>query len=330
MILKMPALLLSASCHLSRLFSQSRFVSFSTRLIKMDLVVDIADRYFFTKYNIYPGDWSEDYWLRQCFSSAILCYIGGTTIYLTVSPLVFWFIFDHRLMKHPLFLKNQIRREMWMSLTAGIFLCLLTSVVLLLELRGYSKLYSMDEIDVTVYEAIVLVIRDSVGLILFSDCLIYWIHRFLHHRYIYRHLHKQHHKWKIPTPFASIAFHPFDGFLQSVPYHIYPCIFPTNRHAYLVLFFLVIVWTISIHDGDYRVPTVLRPFINGSAHHTDHHLFYNYNYGQYFTFWDRIAGSYRSPSVYEGVSLVDAVNKKATKVIDEGECNGYVGKAHEG
>ena len=36
--------------------------------------------------------------------------------------------------------------------------------------------------------------------------------------------------------------------------------------------------------------------INTSAHHAVHHLYFNYNYGQYFTFWDRFGGSHREPT----------------------------------
>jgi lathosterol oxidase len=36
--------------------------------------------------------------------------------------------------------------------------------------------------------------------------------------------------------------------------------------------------------------------INSSAHHSVHHLYFNYNYGQYFTFWDRFGGSHRQPT----------------------------------
>ena len=35
--------------------------------------------------------------------------------------------------------------------------------------------------------------------------------------------------------------------------------------------------------------------MNSSAHHTVHHLEFNYNYGQYFTLWDRIGKSYKRP-----------------------------------
>lgn len=36
--------------------------------------------------------------------------------------------------------------------------------------------------------------------------------------------------------------------------------------------------------------------INGAACHTMHHLYFNYNYGQYTTLWDRLGGSYRQPN----------------------------------
>ena len=43
---------------------------------------------------------------------------------------------------------------------------------------------------------------------------------------VYKHLHKLHHRWIVPTPFASHAFHWLDSFLQSSPYHLYAFLFP--------------------------------------------------------------------------------------------------------
>ena len=39
----------------------------------------------------------------------------------------------------------------------------------------------------------------------------------------------------------------------------------------------------------------LENVINGPAHHTLHHLHFTVNYGQYFTWADRVGGSYRHP-----------------------------------
>ena len=145
---------------------------------------------------------------------------------------------------------------------------------------------------------------------------IYWIHRGLHHKKVYKYIHKAHHIWKVPTPFASHAFHPVDGFLQSCPYHIYPFLFPLHKFTYLGLFVFVNFWTVSIHDGYYRVPDTFKPIVNGSAHHTDHHLFYNFNYGQFFTLWDRIGKTFRNPSAFEGNGpMVEAL--KAIDLTDE-------------
>lgn len=83
----------------------------------------------------------------------------------------------------------------------------------------------------------------------------------------------------------------------------------TLQVVYLSLFVFVNIWTISIHDGDYRIPGPLICLINGAAHHVDHHLFFNYNYGQYFTLWDRLGGSYRHPSALLGKGPHDHIRK---------------------
>lgn len=39
----------------------------------------------------------------------------------------------------------------------------------------------------------------------------------------------------------------------------------------------------------------LESIINGPAHHTLHHMYFVVNYGQYFTWADKVGGSYRHP-----------------------------------
>ena len=50
----------------------------------------------------------------------------------------------------------------------------------------------------------------------------------------------------VPTPFASYAFHPLDGYLQSLPYHIFIFIFPLHKKLYLGLFVVINFWTILV------------------------------------------------------------------------------------
>uniref|UniRef100_A0A8C5QM99 Sterol-C5-desaturase n=1 Tax=Leptobrachium leishanense TaxID=445787 RepID=A0A8C5QM99_9ANUR len=265
----------------------------------MDLVLNAADYYFFTPY-MYPAGWSEDDPLRQFLSLLIVTNLGALVIYFLFAGLSYYFMFDHSLMKHPQFLENQVRREITFTLQSMPWISFPTVALFFAEVRGYSRLY--DNIDSSPYGWFG-VILSMISFLFFTDMMIYWIHRFLHHRLIYKRIHKPHHLWKVPTPFASHAFHPVDGFMQSLPYHIYPFLFPLHKVTYLGLYIFVNIWTVSIHDGDYRVPELLKHVINGSAHHTDHHLFFDYNYGQYFTLWDKIGGSYKNPSSFEGNGL---------------------------
>ena len=270
----------------------------------MDLVLDACDYFFFTPY-VYPAELDPNDWRRQILSLYLITTIGGYIMYITMASFSYIFIFDRSLMQHPKFLKDQVRLELQYTCSIIPLMTLPTVLLFLLEVRGYSKLYYGVE---GIYGWL-FVLMSMFTFLMFTDCLIYWIHRGLHNPLVYAQLHKSHHKWKIPSPYASHAFHPIDGFLQSLPYHIYPFLFPLNKILYMILFVFVNMWTVSIHDGDYRVPDILKPFINGSAHHTDHHLFYNYNYGQFFTLWDRIGGSFKNPSAYEGEAPRDTVRR---------------------
>ncbi|TBU49813.1 hypothetical protein BD309DRAFT_1070507 [Dichomitus squalens] len=234
--------------------------------------------------------WPRDYLPRQAISLALLTLVGVHILYFLFSGLSYKYIFNHEMMKHPRFLKNQVKLEIQCSLKAFPGMTALTLPWFLGEVRGYSKLYD----DVSEYGWGYLIFSTFFFLV-FTDYCIYWIHRWEHHPICYKWLHKPHHKWLIPTPFASYAFHPLDGYLQSVPYHLFIYVFPLHRKLYLALFLFVNFWTILIHDSDMITGHPLEKVINGPAHHTLHHLYFTVNYGQYFTLADRMGNSYRQP-----------------------------------
>ncbi|KAL8566527.1 Lathosterol oxidase [Nucella lapillus] len=289
----------------------------------MDLVLKNTDYYFLTPY-VYGPDWPEDEPIRQLLSLLAITNVGGYVLYFILTSLSFYTIFDRRLLQHPQILPNQIQREIMCTVKSVPLMSLPTCVCFYMEVRGYSKLYDNVQDSMLGWPGLAL---SAFTFIAFTDASIYWIHRGLHHRAVYRHLHKTHHTWKVPTPFASHAFHPLDGFLQSLPYHLYIFLFPMHKVTYLALFVFVNVWTVSIHDGDYRVPQFLQSIVNGCAHHTDHHLFYSYNYGQFFTLWDHIGGSFRNPSAFEGKGPLEEVMGLIKKEGNCGMVNGSGKKA---
>lgn len=246
----------------------------------------------------YMSRWDRDNIFRQCVSMFALTWFSALVIYFTFAGLSYLFVFDHTTFQHPKYLKNQMRMEIQQAVSSIPLMTLFTVPFFVAEVRGYSFMY--DTISNPGFSSPLL---DTLGnawtylqfpaFLMFTDFGIYWIHRALHHPILYKRLHKPHHKWIMPTPFASHAFHPLDGYAQSVPYHLFPFLFPLQKFAYLALFTFIQIWTVMIHDGEYVANS---PVINGAACHTMHHLYFNYNYGQFTTLWDRVGGSYRKPN----------------------------------
>lgn len=272
----------------------------------MDYVLHYADEYAFNY--IYPESIPVDNIFRQCISMFTLTTLGGAFTYLLPATILYYTIFDRRLELHDKYLPNQRWLEIKYAMWSVPYMAIPTAAVFVAEINGFSKLYdNIDDHPLGIWFMLITV----VTFILFTDFGIYWIHRWLHLPIFYGRFHKPHHKWLICTPYASHAFHPVDGFAQSFPYHLYIFLFPMHKWLYLGLFLFVNTWSTLIHDEVYWVPDFLREIVNGSAHHTDHHLFFNYNYGQYFTLWDRIGGSFRNPSGFEeGASVYDDLKRQ--------------------
>ena len=73
----------------------------------MDVVLGLADKYFFTPY-VYPETWEESNPWRQFLSLNIVTDLGGAILYLITASLSYLFIFDHNLLKHPQVLEVSI------------------------------------------------------------------------------------------------------------------------------------------------------------------------------------------------------------------------------
>lgn len=227
--------------------------------------------------------------LREFVSIMFITILFGWILYFAVATLSYIFVFDKKIFNHPRYLKNQMLLEIERAVTAIPIMVMLTAPFFLMELKGYSRLYfNVNELTGG-WRSILI---QFPMFILFTDCGIYFIHRILHWPTVYKKLHKPHHKWIVCTPFASHAFHPVDGWAQSLPYHLFPLVFPLHKVSYLALFTFVNFWTVMIHDGSYWSND---PVVNGTACHTVHHLYFNYNYGQFTTLWDRLGNSYRRP-----------------------------------
>ncbi|KAK1622863.1 fatty acid hydroxylase [Colletotrichum phormii] len=262
--------------------------------------------------NSYGSAWPRDSILRQTISLLAITQIGACALYWIFSPLSYYYIFDRRLEYHPRFLKNQIRQEIISSMKAVPVINILTLPFFLAEVRGKSLLYT----HVEEYGLWWMAFSVAIFMV-WNDIAIYWIHRLEHHPSVYKYIHKPHHKWIVPTPWAALAFHPLDGYVQSLPYHVFVFVCPIQKYLYMGLFVLVQIWTILIHDGDMISGHWLEKYINSPAHHTLHHMYFTVNYGQYFTWADNYFDSHRAPQP-ELDPLHDALKvMRAKGLVDE-------------
>jgi len=263
--------------------------------------------------NAYMSAWNRDDWRRQALTLYLITWLFGVLVYYIFAGASYLFIFDKSTFNHPRYLKHQIRLEMKQANIAFPIMAILTVPWFLAEVRGYSRLYDTTEEGPGRWYNYL----QFPFFLAFTDSLIYWIHRGLHHPRIYKYIHKPHHKWIMPTPFASHAFHPLDGYAQGLPYHIFPFLFPLSKIASVAFFVFVNIWTVLIHDGEYAHNS---PVINGAACHTMHHLYFNYNYGQFFTIWDRLGGSYRKPNdelFQRELKMCQSEWKKQAEAVDK-------------
>eukprot|EP00754_Rhynchopus_humris_P005230 Rhum_TRINITY_DN12625_c0_g2::Rhum_TRINITY_DN12625_c0_g2_i1::g.53076::m.53076/K00227/SC5DL, ERG3; Delta7-sterol 5-desaturase len=217
--------------------------------------------------------------------------VGGAFFYLFFAGLSFWYSFVYN--KSKLFpttikeedLYKQARCEIEIALTSVWKMAFLMWPGAFFSHRGYSQIYKEWPTDAAGWGYFV---GSNIWFFIFTDFCIYWAHRGLHHPMLYRRIHKLHHTFQYTTPFSSHAFHPVDGFTQGCPYYIFIYLFPFHNVQFLMMFILVNMWTINIHDQI----DLGNKYLSSTGHHTIHHVDFWYNYGQYTTLWDRIGGTY--------------------------------------
>ncbi len=223
----------------------------------------------------------------------ILLITGGATAYLFFSGLSYLVVFvllRDRLVPSYRPDPAENRRAMFWGIVGNLGNALFTMPIHLAVAQGYSKVYW----DVSEYGLAWLVLSVPIYL-MFTETCIYWVHRWLHTvPFLWRRLHHIHHSWRSVTSWVSMAFHPLDSFAQALPHHLIGFFLPIHGLVYLAILQITLLWSVSIHD---RVSLVRWKWLNYADHHTVHHWVGDFNYGQFFTVWDRWMGSYRDPDV---------------------------------
>lgn len=126
-----------------------------------------------------------------------------------------------------------------------------------------------------------------------DDTWVYFGHRALHHKRIYKYIHKVHHTYQ--SPFAPDAEyeHPAETVILGVGFFT-ACMLFTNHLAVLWAWLYVrLLVTYDSHSG-YDLPLNifhLLPAYNGAREHDWHHQFFTGNYAPTFVWWDQLFGT---------------------------------------
>jgi 4-alpha-methyl-delta7-sterol-4alpha-methyl oxidase len=126
-----------------------------------------------------------------------------------------------------------------------------------------------------------------------DDALFYGLHRALHTRWLFRHVHARHHRIHAPFALTGAIMHPIEWVLISGLVVVVPLLVGMHAH---VLWMCVVLrqWgNAEFHagvEGGWSLFSRL-PGSGGVRHHDQHHARMAGNYAALFTFWDRMLGT---------------------------------------
>ena len=147
---------------------------------------------------------------------------------------------------------------------------------------------------------VAIMVAQIVAMVILHDTWFYWMHRALHLKALFRRAHATHHVSRTPTSWAAYSFAPIEAVFESI---YVPAMFVVVSHVapmqpWAIFLFLghQIARNVIGHSGfELAWPGFTRSPLTGwlttTTHHDLHHTEGRYNFGLYFTCWDRMMGT---------------------------------------
>ncbi|XAR56006.1 Sphinganine C(4)-monooxygenase [Bertholletia excelsa] len=157
--------------------------------------------------------------------------------------------------------------------------------------------------DSVVQQSSLVVLKQFVLAMLVLDTWQYFMHRFLHrNKFLYRHIHSQHHRLVVPYAFGALYNHPLEGLiLDTIGGALSFLLSGMSPRTSIFFFSFATLKAVDDHCGLWLPGNLFHClFRNNSAYHDIHHQLYGskYNFSQpFFVTWDRILGTYMPYSV---------------------------------
>jgi sterol desaturase/sphingolipid hydroxylase (fatty acid hydroxylase superfamily) len=128
------------------------------------------------------------------------------------------------------------------------------------------------------------------------DAWFYWSHRIIHHPRLFRMFHRRHHRSNSPTPFTAYSFDVTEAAVNALFSPIFILLVPVSWPAFGAFMAHQIARNVIGHCGYELFPAgrdgkPLFDWMTTVTHHDLHHAQGRWNFGLYFTFWDRLMGT---------------------------------------
>ncbi len=203
--------------------------------------------------------------------------------------------------------------EVGWSLVTSVLFALAGTLMLVAWQKGLTRVY----FDWETYPMAWFPV--SIALVLFlHETYYYWLHRWMHRPKIYKYVHKVHHDSITTSAWTSFSFHPIESTFQAIFIPIMVFLVPLHIYAIgIVLTIMTVTSAINhlnteLYPRDFHRHWFGRWWI-GATHHSLHHSQFRYNYGLYFTFWDKLMRT-ESPDF---VRLFDKKTRREAKKSGE-------------
>ena len=130
-----------------------------------------------------------------------------------------------------------------------------------------------------------------------DDTMFYWTHRSLHASpWLYKHVHKQHHRFRFTHALASEFAHPLEDALNAGCTLLGPLLLGAHMGLFWLYGYIKLSQTVESHSG-YVVPfpfsvwSMSSELAGENGRHEWHHSRNVGNYGGFFNWWDRAMGT---------------------------------------
>ena len=216
-------------------------------------------------------------------------------VYITIILLLlinsYGFIYSYLITKNSFFNKNKIQTKiinysvLKQRTPLVLFNIMILMILAMIGLVFYRAYYIKE------FVSIFYIPLEVFFVLIIDDFFFYMLHRKMHqNKYIYKKIHKIHHRANTPIPFDYIYVHPLEwlsGFIG--PFIGMLLLGGISIYSFWIYLIVRNIHEIHIHSGIKSSFLVnLIPFYGNNEHHDIHHAKRDGNYSSTFTVWDRV------------------------------------------